>query len=244
MRYLLFSTMSAILRAPEPGEGGGGGGNTPPEKTYTQADLDAAAAAQRRAHERKLEEVQTKLTEQSKQIESFAETQKELQKLREANMSAEERAAADRDRVQKESERQLQTLAQERDTHRSEAEKYRSELRETKLQHTMSGILARAKITPTALDDAYATFRRECTFEFDDQTGELKTILHNGAPYTKPDEAVKAWARTKPYFVEAPAHGGGGGFMPGPGTGKKLSDLSNKEVAELAHQQSFGQARR
>jgi len=239
----------------DPGAGGGdppggaGGqatipGTEDPPKTFTQEELNAFLAKERKATEAKfkdydeLKAAADKVAEMNKRLEELEE-EKQL-----AGKSAEEKERA---RAKKERETLLadkERLAAEKAEADAKLEAAVAEHRMTRARHTLSLALSSAKVYAPAAGDALDAMMRDSELEFGDD-GALKriTLNHDGVVYDDMTKAATAYLAAKPHYA-AGALGGTGTRPPTGGTGtggKALKEMTREE--RLKHGNALREAR-
>lgn len=233
---LIFSGEPLMLLEGEGGDGGAGGGDggkPPPAKTFTQEQLDAIVAKQRRDLEAKfgdydqLKEAAGKVSELEKQLESIRE---------EAELKGKSEAEKARIQLEKRMQQVEQRIAQaekERDEATAKAEAAVKARLDVVKRHQLVGALQGAKVVPGALDDATDAMLRGAEIETDDD-GNIKGITVAGGHFDKPAEAVAAFLKTKPYYQSHPG-GGSGGTNPNgaPGAPANVQEMSFAQLAEV-----------
>lgn len=218
--------------AGEGNQGGGGSGDAPPAKTFTQDQVNALLAKERRG-------LQSQVDAMKAQLGDFDAMKSELEKAREEKELAGKTAAEkiehkyqkDLGLLQKKIE-ELSTSISERDALVKQTE---STLFEERLGSRLSAELGRQKVIPQYLEKAAKLARLELSdVKFEDG----KWIASYGDHIDKPiGDAIAAWAKDNENFLPAPAGGAGSRTPNGVPTGKKLSDLSVDELLALDAQQ-------
>lgn len=231
LKYGPQSTFIASAEGDPPGGGGGG------DKTFTQDELNSILKKERTKLEEKFkdyDELKAKAGEVDElkgRIEKIEE-EKEL-----AGKSAEEKERA---RAEKERKKLLEDL-EEAKTKREEAEaklKVEAEAhRMTRVRTRLSTELAAAGVFPKAADDALSMMVSSSEFDFDEETGALKTLTlaHDGTRYS-PDElgkAAESYLKAKPHFAKG-ATGGAGTTPPTGGGGSgDTRPLHERPIGDL-----------
>lgn len=190
----------------------------PPEKTYSKAEFDSHMARARKSFE----------ADAAKAAESATATLKaELEALKaaqdDAGKSAAEKAqaAAARERAvieAKLAEREKALL--ERDSLISARTQ---ELRDTRLDHELSGLLASAKVLPQAMRAASLVFKSDAKIEYD-ADGNVSGVDLGTGRYPTVAAALAEWMKTNgDIYVAAPA--GGIGTKPGNAGGSSVPHM-------------------
>lgn len=210
------------------GDGGSGG---KPDKTFTQAELNALIAKERRASEERL----------GKQFaEERAKTQTELEELRtkfeESGKSAAEKERLAEQRARAAAETKLAEQAKllaERDTLLA---RHQQELRDTRLGHELDSLLAAKKVLPEAMRAARLVFLADAKVEYD---AENKVVGVDVGPkrFASVAEAIDDWMKANgAIYLAAPA-GGAGTRMGNGGPSKPFYQQSTEENIAAANAQ-------
>lgn len=211
------------------GEGGAGG--QPPEKTFTQAELNALLARERRATEEKL----------SKQFgEQAAATKAELEDLRakfeDAGKSAAEKAQAQAARERATIEARLAEAEKARQTAEATAQQHAHALRDERTNYELGTLLDKHKVMPEARRLALLGFRADAKLDFDAEGRVAGVDLASGR-YASLGEAVDAWMKEHGALFVAAVAGGAGTRAPnGRGLPADLSTLSDTELIRLSNE--------
>ncbi len=212
------------------GDGGGGDGGKPAgDKTFTQAEVNAIIARERRSTEDKL----------TKQFgESTAKTHADLDALRvqleeSGKSSAEkERLAAERTRNAMEAKNaELAKGVAERDAALTAAQ---HELRETRLGHELTSLFGAKKVLPEMTRAATLVFRADSKIEYGDG-GKVVSVDVGAKQFNTVAEALDDWMTTNGAGYVAAPSGGAGTRAGNAGVGRKsLGEMSLTEMAEAA----------
>lgn len=230
-----FLPFERTLFAPEndPANGGGGGGGSgggekpPPAKTYSDAELNALLAKERRSHEEK-----TNAAIAAAKAEADAKLAELQQQVELAGKTADEKAKIQAENAAKKIEREREELAKQRDAEKARADGLDGKLRSTVQQHQLSSALAVAKVFPTALDYAVQGLLREATeLDVDPASYEIKALTVDGVRYTDLPKAAEAFLEKRPFFKSAPP-GGAGSSSPN-GGGQQTGSLHQRAADAL-----------
>jgi|GEM_PF-4700677 len=234
---LKYGPQSVFVASADGGGGGGGGGD---DKTFTQEDVNALLAKERKKLEDKFkdyDDLKTKAGEVD-DLKTRLETLEEEKDLAGKTAEEKERARAEKERTK------LLADLEEAKTAREEAEaKLKSEgeaHRMTKVRTRLGTELTAAGVFPKAAEDALSTMLASSELDFDEETGALKTLTlsHDGTRYT-PDEIGKAcesYLKAKPHFAKAPAGGAGTTPPTGGGGGHDDRPLHERPIGDLLKQ--------
>ncbi len=216
----------------EAGDANQGGGGSDAPKTFTQDQVNALLAKERRG-------LQSQVDAMKSQLGEFDTIKAELEKAREEKELAGKTAAEklehkyqkDLGLLQKKIE-ELSAGIAERDSIVKQTE---STLFEERLSGRLSAELGKQKIIPQYLDKAAKLARLELSdVKFEDG----KWIASYGDHVEKPiADVIAAWAKDNDNFLPAPAGGAGSRAPNGAPAGKKLSDMSVDELLALDAQQ-------
>lgn len=217
-----YAVPSSICFAPE---------DPPPEPappqpaTFTQEQVNALIAKERKASEAKFERTLAERT---------AETNAKLAELQQAQEDA-GKSAAEKAQAQAARERAV-IEAKLADTAKTLAERdalvaaRTQELRDTRLDYEIGGLFAARKVMPEAQRAASLVFRADAKFEHDD-SGKVIAVDLGNKRFDSVAAAMDEWMKTNgAIYVAAPA--GGAGTKPGSaGTGgRKLVDMTDDEL--------------
>lgn len=212
----------------EVGEGTEGGGGNPPAKTFTQEQVNAFLAKEKKAF-------QSKLSEYEERLKGFDEIKSEFEKVKEekdlAGKSAleklEHKHAKDLGLLQKKIE-ELSAGIAERD---GLVKKSESTLFEERLGRTLGDELGKAKVLSQSIGKAARLARMDLQ-EVKHEDG--KWVATYGDLIDKPiGEVVAAWAKDNPEFLPAPTGGAGTRSPNGRAAPANLWDLDANELLSL-----------
>lgn len=198
------------------GAGGAGdaGAGGKPDKTFTQAELNAILAREKRSAEERAAKTHS---------EAAAKLQAELEELRakyeDSNKSAAEKAAAAAARERAAVEAKLA------ETNKALAERdalltrHQQELRDTKLNHELNALFGARKVLPEAMRAATLVFRADAAIEYDAE-GKVVGVDVGSKRFGTVAEALDDWMKSNgAIYVAAPA--GGAGTRQGNGSPSK-----------------------
>lgn len=253
-----WARTGTICNAENDDPGGGGGGTPPgdqttlpgtddPPKTFTQDQLNALLAKERKATEAKFGDYD-KLKEAAGKVE---ELNKRLEELEEEKTLA-GKSAEEKERARAKKERETLLADKEKaETEKAEVEARLAaafeEHRNTRARHTLSLALSAAKVYAPAAADALDAMMRDSTLEFDKETGELTqvTLANDGVVYDDMNKAAAAYLASKPHFAAGAI--GGTGTRPPNGTragDKAIADMTPDERLKASAQQRAARANR
>ena len=229
---------TCALRAPEGDEGGAGGGDAGGDggkgKTFTQAELQRIAAKEKAEGERAGRaaaeaEWQAKLDEQKAAIAE----------LKKQQMSAEERAAAERkerDEAEKRTREEREAkLKKERDEAKASAQTALERWKNDRRNAALQSALITAKVIASASDDAAESMLRNAKIDVDED-GKITGVMYGGKTYESVADAAKQFLDDRPHFAQAVGGGGAGtrgGNGAAPAGGRKLHEMSREDLLSM-----------
>lgn len=236
MRTIMRNPCDFVLYAPD-AEGASGGGGAP-EKTFTQAELDAIL-------QKRIGPMTEKLKAYESQLATLPELSKKLEEAEAAKIQAAEEAElkgkseAERlkhqmDKLQKsykdlETER-ARSLAEKDALVKAAEQKHTDFVRRERAQ----AALFDAGVIKGASKHAVQGFLSDAEIELSED-GAIARVTVGGKPFDKPVDAAKEWLASNPYFAEAPAGGSGGPRSAnGAPRGRTLLDMSPNEAFQAA----------
>jgi hypothetical protein len=228
------------------GDGGGGGGGGGEPKTFTQEQLNGFLAAERKkltdkqtAQAAEIEALKAKVAENDELKAKLAKIEEDKELAGKSELEK-ERARAEKEANKLRGERD--TAIRERDEARGATDNEKASHRMTRARNRLTSALTQAEVFPTAADDALEGMVRSAEFDFDDETGELKslTLNHDGTRYQANElkKAAESFLKHKPHFAKG-AGGGTGATRPtggGAHGGKPLHELSTDQLLEIDRQ--------
>lgn len=215
------------------GEPGGGGGGEPP-KTFTQDEVNAFLAKERKKLETKYADFDDVKTKAGKVTELEAQLNELTEKLEMAGKGEKEREKLLAEKLTAKLEKEKLELAKERDEAKAAAEQSAKALRTTRIQHTLTSALTGAKALPGAIDKATRDFMSEAEIDFDEKTGKITSVTLDGVPYADPAKASEAYLKANPFYASAPAGGGGSRGPNGAPLARDWRELPTEELADMA----------
>ena len=217
----LESGLFRVLRdeATDTNQGGGGGGDTP--KTFTQEQVNAFLAKERKAFDAKLKEATTKAGE-------VDTVRAELEALREEKANGERTALEKAEAAHKKATEALQKQIAEKD---SAAKAASDELFRERVTTRLSAELGKLNVIPAYLQKAV----KLASLELQDLKidGGKLTASYGDHVDASIADVVAAWVKDNENFLPAPSGGAGTRAPTGLPAGKSLADLSIDELLEL-----------
>ena len=231
--YALAGGTVCGIKKEDDDEGGGGGDD---DKKFSQKELNALLAKERKA-------IEAKFDAKLKDLDGLSEKAKEADDLKaklaqleqeklEAGKTAEEKARMRAEADQKRAADERAAIAKERDDHKADAEKTRGEFKQHRIRTALTGALLKAKAFPEFVEDAVEALTRGAEIEFDDKSGKITGITYGEARYTDTKSAADAFLKAKPIYQEHPGGGSGNNRPSGGGAlGKNWKDMTPDELA-------------
>lgn len=233
-RSLFHSLKSSLVCGIDGGGAGGGGGDGGDggAKTFTQDDVNAIIAKERKTWEAKSgealkaakEESATKLSELQAQFDAM-KTEFEDSKLSAADKEKKAAERAQNAANTKIAELQTAIKAEQEKTAAATAT-----LQGERVSRHLSAGLNAANVFKGALADAVDAFGKVAKVDLD-ESGKLTTVTLGEASYTDIKEAATAFLKERPHFQKGPPGGTGSG-SPGSSDfgGKPMHEASDDEL--------------
>lgn len=202
-------------------------GDPPPPTTFTQEQVNALLAKERKASEAKFEKTLAERT---------AETNAKLAELQQAQedagKSAAEKAQAAAARERAVIEAKLAETTKALAEHQALAATRTQELRDTRLDHELNALFAARKVMPEAQRAALLVFRADAKFEHD-ENGAVTAVDLGNKRFDSVSSAMDEWMKTNgAIYVAAPQ--GGTGARPGNGAGSSVPLLKQTDAQLIA----------
>lgn len=213
------------------GGGGGGGGDKPPAKTFSQEDVNAMIAKERKALEAKFADYE----DLKGKVGEVDELKKQLESIREeAELKGKSEAEKARIQLEKRMQQFEQRVAQaekERDEAKAAAETASKARLDVIKRHQVMAALQSHKVSD--LDEATHSFLRHAEIETDDD-GNITGIAVGDGHFDKPEQAAAAFLKLKPTYAPFPGGGSGGvGPNAGGGTPENVQSMSFTQLSQL-----------
>lgn len=217
------------------GDGDGGGdssGDPPPPKTFSQDEVNALLARDKKKLTSQIEALESKASSAEEMRQQIAELNEQIEL---AGKSAEEQAKA---KAKKAAEKQ----AAEVDGLRSQLSELEQNLngerqshQATRVRNRLATALIEADVYPAAQDKALASMVGDAEAEFDEDGNLVAiTLEHDGTRYEDLKAAAVSYLAEHPYFAKAKPGGAGSGRPHGGGrTSAPLADMDPQDLLKL-----------
>ena len=222
------------------GAGGGGGGDGEGDKTFSQEEVNAIIAKERKSWE-------AKSGEALKQAKDEAATkQKELQEqldalkseFEDSKLSAADKEKKAAERAQNAMKDQIAQLQASIKAEQEKTEAAAATLRGERIARHLSSGLTAANVFKGALSDAIDAFGKVAKVELDDN-GQPTTVTMGESAFTDIKEAATAFLKDRPHFQTGTA--GGAGTRPPNGSdfgGKPMHEASDDDLWNASRESS------
>lgn len=202
-------------------------GEQPPPKTFTQADVDAAAAKIRNDERKKFADYD-KLKEAAGKLPELEQKLQELTtNLEESKLSADEKQRKAAERAAKQIETERAELLKAKKEAEDAGEGWKKKFLNGEISRAVSGALAASNVLTAAQADAVALLMSQAKIDHDDD-GKITLIELNGVAHADVNAAAAAFLKSKPHLVSGGKPPVGGGTKPpNAGGGNDMSSMSS-----------------
>lgn len=224
----------SVLHAPEDPPGGPPPAATEPPKTFTQDDLNAILAKERKSAEAKtVQAIEAARQAAQKEADAkLAEQAARLEELENKGKSAEERERLAAEKAAKAIQAERDSLSAKLAEHEATIKAKDERIAHIRNVNLVTGLYGEAKGLPTMLRHAIPAILADIQFDFD-ETDKATAARIDGLTKT-PAEAIKHWL-SKPENDGFLAHAGGGsGGNRANGTGGIAADPNASAAALIA----------